>query len=292
MRIRLIPCLALVALAVQPAGASAAPIVDQVQVAVPGQAATRGFSGNLGVILVSPDQYERGCCYDSRRGQWQGPEWHASSGFAAPSHIDWSLSSVRTGRSVKTLAAAGGRHGYPAVSQGALKVRHVVDGRTVGTLKAYQVLDAAPSPSAEAEETLVVDLGGRVKSILSIEASDPAVDSDPGLGSFTVNGMAASAWNRRQALATARNAYLEGNLPPRRVRAKAKGGRVTGKVVDRFGHPVADTPVVLLRGAKRVAKGTTSPRGTFSLQGAAGGTYRVLASLAGTKARSGKLRLR
>lgn len=292
MRIRLIPCLALAVAAVLPPVASAAPVVDQVQVAVPGQSATRGFSSNLGVILVSPDQYERGCCYDSRQGQWKGPEWHASSGFAAPSHIDWSVSSVRTGRSTKALAAAGGRHGYPTVSQGALELRHVVDGRTVGKLKAYQVMDAAPSPSAETEETLVVDLGRRVKSIVTIEASDPSVDSDPGLGTFTVNGMAASAWNRRQALATARNAYLEGNLPPRRVKANAKGGRVTGKVLDGFGHPVADVPLALLRGAKKVAKGTSSPRGTFSLKAPAGGTYRVLASLAGAKARSGKLRIR
>jgi hypothetical protein len=201
------------------------------------------------------------------------------------------VSSSRTGRSIAALARDGGRSGYPQVSAGKVKVAHIVGSRRVGTLKGYQALDAAPAPEAAAQQALAIDLGGRVKSLVVFEASDPAVDSDPGLGAFTVAGMPASAWNRRQAQAAMRNVTVSGNLPPRKVEAKARGRRAAGKVVDGFGHPVAEIKVALLRGSKRVASGTTSPRGTFSLGAPRGGTYRVQATLSGVKARSKPLRL-
>ena len=244
------------------------------------------------MFLQSPGDYERGCCYDSRQGQWTGPAWTASSGASDRSHIDWRLNSSRTGKSIAALARDGGRSGYPQVSAGKIKVPHIVANRRVGTLSGYQALDGAPAPEAAAQQTLAIDLGGRVKSLVTFEASDPAVDSDPGLGTFTVNGMAASAWNRRQAQAAMRNITVVGNLPPRRVNAKARGRRAAGKVLDGFGHPVAEITVSLLRGSKRVALGTATTKGTFSLSARKAGTYRVLASLSGVNARSKPLELR
>jgi hypothetical protein len=290
MRFRLITGLA-VAAALPAAPAAAAPVVDSVQVGVP-KTVTRTFSPQLGVFLKSPGDYERGCCYDSRRGQWTGPSWTSTGGATDRSHIDWSVTSIRSKKSIASLAKAGGRSNYPQVSAGKVKVRHLVGGRKVGTLKGYQALDGAPSPEAAAQQTLAIDIGGGFRSIVSFEASDPAVDSDPGLGTFTVNGMPASAWNRRQAQASMRNVTVVGNLQPRRVPAKARGLQASGKVVDAFGHPVAEIPVVLLRGSKKVAKGVTSTRGTFGLSAPRGGKYRVLASLFGAKARSKTLKLR
>ena len=284
MHHRLISGLA-IAVAIPATPAAAAPVVDSVTVRVP------KISPQLGVFLQSPGDYERGCCYDSRQGQWTGPEWQASSGASDRSHIDWQVSSSRSGKSIAALAREGGRSGHPQVSAGKVKVPHIVGDRRVGTLSGYQALDGAPAPEAAAQQTLAIDLGGRVKSLVTFEASDPAVDSDPGLGSFTVNGMRASAWNRRQAQAAMRNVTVVGNLPPRNVNARARGRRATGKVADRFGHPVAEIKVALLRGSTRVASGTTSSRGTFSLSAPRGGSYRVLATLSGVKARSKPLRL-
>jgi len=285
MRHRLITGLAIAA-AVPTAPAAAAPVVDSVQVGV------AKVSPQLGVFLRSPGDYERGCCYDSRQGQWTGPTWQASSGASDRSHIDWRVSSSRTGKSIAALARDGGRSGYPQVSAGKVKVPHIVGNRSVGTLSGFQALDGAPAPEAAAQQTLAIDLGGRVKSLVTFEASDPAVDSDPGLGMFTVNGMPASAWNRQHAQAAMRNVTVVGNLPPRKLNVKARGRRATGKVLDSFGHPVAEIKVSLLRGSKRVAAGTTTTKGTFTLGAPSGGSYRVLATLAGVKARSKPLRLR
>jgi hypothetical protein len=290
MRLRLIIGLA-VAVAIPVAPAAAAPIVDSVQVGVP-KTSTRKFSPQLGVFLKSPGDYTRGCCYDSRRGQWTGPNWTASNGATDASHIDWSVSSIRSSRSIASLARAGGRSSYPQVSAGRVKVSHLVGGRKVGTLKGYQALDGAPAPEAAMQQTLAIDIGGGFRSLVFFEASDPAVDSDPGLGSVTVNGMSASAWNRRQAQAAMRNVTVVGNLPPRRVNAKARGRGVTGKVVDRFGHPVAEIQVALRRGSRTVAKALTTTRGTFSLAASKAGKYRVLATLSGSKAQSKTLNLR
>ena len=290
MRHRLITGLA-VAAALPTAPAAAATVVDSVQVGVP-KTATRAFSPQLGVFLKSPGDYERGCCYDSRQGQWTGPAWRASSGATDRSHIDWRVTTTRTSRSTATLARGGGRSGYPQVSAGKVKVPHLVGGRKVGTLSGYQALDGAPAPEAASQQTLAIDLGQKVKSIVSFEASDPAVDSDPGLGTFTVNGMPASAWNRRQAQAAMRNVTVVGNLPPRKVKAKGRGLQAAGQVVDAFGHPVAEIKVALLRGSKKVATGLTTTRGKFALSAPKGGKYRVLATLSGAKARSATLKLR
>lgn len=287
---RLIAGLA-IAVAIPVAPAAAAPIVDSVQVGVP-KTSTRKFSPQLGVFLKSPGDYQRGCCYDSRRGQWTGPSWTASNGATDRSHIDWSVSSIRSSRSLSSLARGGGRSNYPQVSAGKVKVGHLVGGRRVGTLSGFQALDAAPSPEAAAQQTLAIDLGGGFRSIVFFEAADPAVDSDPGLGAVTVNGMSASAFNRRQAQAAMRNVTVVGNLPPRRVNAKGRGRSVSGKVVDSFGHPVAEIQVALRRGSKTVAKGLTTTRGTFSLGAPSAGKYRVLATLSGSKAQSKTLSLR
>lgn len=89
---------------------------------------------------------------------------------------------------------------------------------------------------------------------------------------------------------------IEGSLPPARVRARRAGGKVRGAVSDAFGHPVSEVPLVLQRrsggggGWRRAGKGTASMRGTFALRAAGGGEYRVVASLAGSTARSRAVR--
>src|SRR5690242_11065722 len=109
MRHRLVISLAAIAI-VPPASAAAAPVVDGVQVGIP-KTPTRGFSAQLGVFLESPGDYERGCCYDSRQGEWVGPSWQSSSGASDRSHIEWQVTNSRTGKSIAALARGGGRSG-------------------------------------------------------------------------------------------------------------------------------------------------------------------------------------
>jgi hypothetical protein len=164
------------------------------------------------------------------------------------------------------------------------KVRHVVDGRTVGRLDAYEVVDAQPTPGAEVQAALAVDLGRKVTAIIRFKLADPPVDQDASFGALTVNGQPASAWNRGQAGIAVKAAYIEGLLPPARVNARAAGRQVRGKATDQFGGPQSTIPVMLQRGGKTVVKGTTDRRGAFVLTAPKPGRYRVVAALGGSSA--------
>jgi hypothetical protein len=86
--------------------------------------------------------------------------------------------------------------------------------------------------------------------------------------------------------------YLQGNLPPRRITAKAKGKRISGRVTDSFGHPLSDLALELKAGGRTVATGTTDSRGGYTLSAPKRGTFQVASKLAGASARSGKVRVR
>ena len=294
MPTRLLPCLALlVAMLATPSAAHGA-LFDRVPVGVAGVKATRGFSPSLSVVLNAPDGYTRGCCYDSRAGQWAGPRWQASSDPAVSdaSHVEWNVVYVRTSRSASALARSAGWAGYPEAAKGKKQVLHLVGGRKVGTLKAFHAFDAQQTPGAAAQEALVIDLSNRVKAVVLFNLGDPAVDEDPGLGRFTVNGLVASAWNRRQAAAVLEGVSIDGSLPPARIKARAGGRRVKGTVVDGFGHPVADAQVELrTTSGRKVATGRASKRGAFALAAPKAGTYRVGASFGGPTIRSAKIRV-
>jgi hypothetical protein len=294
MRFRLLPGLAGLALAAVLAcpSVAAAAAVDRVQVGVPGKSSpTRGFSEGLAVELTSPAAYERGCCSDFLSGVWTGPRVAASRGAGEQnaSRIDFGVSFARGRRTAAALARDAGWAQYPELAGRARRVRHVVGGRDVGTLRAFAVVDAEEAPGARVQAALAIGLGRRVHAVVLFNLDDPYADSTEE-GAITVAGKPASAWNREQAEAALAAARLVGSLPPARVKARRAGAKVAGRVLDAFGHPVAEVPVALQRrtggGWRRVAKGTASTRGTYSLRAAGGGRYRVVATLAGSSARS------
>jgi hypothetical protein len=67
----------------------------------------------------------------------------------------------------------------------------------------------------------------------------------------TVRGRPVAEWHREQARRAVGNVALDGNLPPARVTARARAGRFTGAVTDRFGH--ADVGITV-RLERRIGK--------------------------------------
>jgi hypothetical protein len=98
--------------------------------------------------------------------------------------------------------------------------------------------------------------------------------------------MPAGAWNRKQVKAALKKVYIEGNLPPAKVKARASGRRVSGTLLDSFGDPLANAAVALKSGSRTVASGLTNSRGRFSLSAPKAGKYRVSGKLQGFAATS------
>jgi hypothetical protein len=279
---RAIPFAVLAALAA-PAAAGAAPIVDRVQVGgIRDEPATKRFSHALAVDVVAPASYKRGGGgYDGKSGSWIGPDFRASvnPSFSGPSSITWGVRFVK-GTNLKAIARKeNGDYAQSAAS--AVKLKHVVSRRTVGKLKAYWVMDAETSPGARADGALAIGLSKRAVAIVSFYALDPPTEDAGSPGKVTVNGMPAGAWNRKQVKAALKKVYIEGNLPPAKVKARASGRRVSGKLLDSFGDPVAFAAVALKKGSRTVASGLTNSRGRFSLSAPQAGRYRVSGKLEG-----------
>jgi hypothetical protein len=116
----------------------------------------------------------------------------------------------------------------------------------------------------------------------------PQSDMTDDGGAVTVNGTRASSFNRAQLKAAARSVYVEGSLPPKKVRATLSGATARGTVRDQYGDPVAETPVALQRrtgGRWTEAKtSATSADGTFAFDDVGAGRYRAVATLADASA--------
>jgi hypothetical protein len=295
MRVRLISslCLAFFAGAVAPAAAQDS--IDRVQVGVPGTV-TKNFSSSLGLRLTIPSGYARDCCYDFVSGAWVGPavRYSGDPSRQSQARTEWSVSFKRTSQSLAKVAKSAGWTIYPTVSAHKRKVRHVLAGGNLGNLKAYSTIEQQFSPSAKAQGTLVIDLGQKVKAIALFTLLDPSVDSASS-GSLTVNGLSASAYNRKAAESMLKSVAIEGSLPISRVKARAIGGRIAGKVTDIAGQAVGQATVTLERRAgkkwKTVRKGKSTLKGTFSLPATGKGKYRVFAKMAGASARSKPVRV-
>jgi hypothetical protein len=279
-----------------PAPAGAATILDRVQVGVPGDRATRGYDDALSIALVAPASYGRGCCYNGRSGEWLGPRYAAATNasFGNASRIGWGVTFERSRRSSSAIAASAGWAELPELSRGAQGVAHVVAGRSVGRLRARFALDAADPPDARVQAALAITLGRRLRAVVVFDLTEPATDDGGPLGPFSVGGVPASSWNRAEAQAALAGVYVEGSLPPARVRARAAKGRIRGSVSDALGHPVSGARIALERRAGRAwrtaGRGTTTSRGGFALRAARSGSYRVIASLSGTRAKSRAVR--
>lgn len=296
MRLRLIVGLGIIAACVGTTPAAGQPVLDRVQVGVPGDPTTRGYDDALSVALEAPAEFGRGCCYNGESGEWLGPRYAATADPSIwnPSRIRWDVSFARVRGSARALARSAGWAELPELASGSKRVRHVVGGRRVGLLKGSYALDAARAPGARVQAALVIELARRLHALVVFDLSDPPADDAGSLGSFTVGGLPASAWNLAQAKAALGRVYVEGNLPPARVRARRSGGRVRGSVSDVLGHPVSEVSVALERRSggswRTAATGTTTTGGRFALRAARPGSYRVVASFGGATAKSARIR--
>jgi hypothetical protein len=126
---------------------------------------------------------------------------------------------------------------------------------------------------------------------LRYELPAPLSDVAGAAGTYVVNGLPASVWNRGQALWVMSSVELHGALPPSRVSAKvtSSGRTVRGTVADTFAHPVQRAKVSLQRftgrGWRKVASTRTNARGVYILRGISRRSrYRTVAALGATGA--------
>jgi hypothetical protein len=148
---------------------------------------------------------------------------------------------------------------------------------------------------ATTQAALVIDLGRRVKATILFTFTDPQADADSSGRAITVNGLVASAWNLRAAELALKSVQLEGPLPIRKVKARARGRRITGTVTDIAGDALGQAKVELQRragGWRTVRTSSSSLAGKFSLAAPSSGQYRVVATLTGRSARSRPVRVR
>jgi hypothetical protein len=257
------------------------------------------FSQSLGVIFTSPPDYRRGCCYDSNSGEWLGPKYEVAGypTFTGDSSIDWSYTTAKAANAATAVRSKLVHSDGREVESGALTVPHTVAGRAAGTIPAsYVITQFAQGGTARHEGGLAFPIGRGFYGVARWALLSPAGDSAYPFGEYRVKGMLASQWNRAQAQAAVRGVALDGSLPPMRVRARAAGRRVRGEVRDAIGHPVAGAKVTLERRVGRRWRSARTARtgatGAYSLPATQAGSYRVVASLAGSVARSSAVRVR
>ena len=286
------------------AGVAAAPalagVSDRVRAAPPGMNATAAFSAGLWINFTSPPDYRRGCCYDNDGGQWLGPRYAATGqpSLAGDSSIDWGYGPVRAASAQAAvrdhLVHADGRE----VESGTVAVPHLVGGRNAGSITAFYVITqlSVMAGNARHEGGLAFPLGRGMYARAGWSLLSPCCDSAGPFGTYRVNGVLASTWNRAQVQAAVRGIALDGSLPPARLTTRRSGRRVRGIATDSFGHPVARAAAKLERRSGRrwraAASTRTSATGAYSLRAQRAGTYRVAIALAASTIRSRAFRVR
>jgi hypothetical protein len=270
--------------------------------------ALRGQSGNptdhyapsLALVVASPPEYKRGCCYDSNGGEWVGPRYQATgrASLGGDSKYDWSVGvAVKAGATRKALIE-NLVHDWPVVSEGVRQVPHRVGGRAAGIVAGHWILTRSPidgAADARMEAAIGVPLcdgnTGYARFSLLLPSGDSAGGAQ-GFGEYLISGTRPTVWNAAKAMQAIRGIRLEGNRPSARVTAARRGAAIAGKVLDCASHPLAGLTVKLERRAGSrwtVARtGKTGAGGAFVLATRGAGTYRVLA---GTR-RSGAVTVR
>jgi carboxypeptidase family protein len=267
-----------------------AQVVERVRIADPARAA-HGLPPGLTVELTSPLDYNRRSA-SGNQGSWAGPAYVARDrSSSGSSGIDWTVSFDERQGDADAVAAANLRRGWGRDQRGGLSVPHVVGNRLLGAILGYYHLMTPGEPDARYEAVLAFPLDTNLHAVVRLELLEPPTDA------FVVkDSVFASTWNRGQALLALSGVRLQGNLPPKIVSARSyeRGRTVRGKVVDRFLDAVVGAQVALERSAggrwARVARGKTSPAGSYSMRPGRRGTYRVTVNMAGFRAESRPLR--
>jgi hypothetical protein len=247
------------------------------------------YSPTLAIVAVSPPEYKRGCCYDSNGGEWTGPRYQATGrpSLGADSKYDWTVGVAVRGGGTRAALIANLTHDFPVVSEGKQLVKHLVGGRTVGTIGGHWVLtrstfDGAEDARMEAAVGFPLCDGNTAYAHFSLLIpSGNSAGGSMGFGEYVINGKRPSDWNAEKGMQAIRGIRLEGNRPAARVSVAARGRRVSGRVADCSAHPLAGLVVQLqLRIGSRwqkVSSARTKVGGTYSLAARSAGTYRVRA---------------
>lgn len=257
---------------------------DRVQVGVPGRNTTRGFSPALFVTVTTLPDFQR-----RSAGHWEGPicEFAPNPNLSAPISMTWDEGFSDSVRTAEAAARATLTFDWRTIESGAIAVPHMFRGRRLGTIPGFFVLTDADSQTGYHESAVGFPLGRGVFASIEFWSRGNALQC-------TVRGQPVAAWHREQARRALANVALDGNLPPARVTARRRAGRVSGSVTDGFGHPDGGIAVRLeKRLGKRwrvVRAGRTTGAGGYSLRPRGQGTYRVVATLAGVSARSAPVR--
>jgi hypothetical protein len=250
---------------------------------------TDHYSPSLAIVVVSPPEYNRGCCYDSNGGEWTGPRYQATglASLGGTSAIDWSVGVAVRARDTRAALIANLTHDFPVVSEGEQQVEHRVGGRAVGTIGGYWVLtrstfDGADDARMEAAVGFPLCDGNTAYAKFSLlSPSGNSAGGSIGFGEYLINGMRPTDWNVAKGMQAIRGIRLEGNRPSTRVIAAVRGRRVAGRVVDCSAHPLAGLTVQLeLRTGsswRKVSSARTSAAGAYAVAAGAPGTYRVRA---------------
>jgi hypothetical protein len=251
--------------------------------------ASAHYSPALAIVVVSPPEYRRGCCYDTNGGEWVGPRYEATGrpSLGADSTYDWTVGVAVKAGATRAALIKSLTHDFPVVSEGRQPVRHTVGGRAAGTIAGHWVLTRSTfggDDDARMEAAVGFPLcdGNTAYAKFSLLLpSGNSAGGSIGFGEYLINGMRPTVWNAEKAMQAIRGIRLEGNRPATQVTSAARGGRVSGRVADCNGHPLAGLAVELQRQSGRswrtVSSARTSADGTYSLAASSAGTYRVRA---------------
>ena len=271
-------------------GAAVASAQDVDRVRVGGSNTTRGFSPAVFVTVTTLPEFHR-TGFDGNSGGWEGPvcDFAPNPRLSGPISLTWSVGFDDDVRSAEQAARENLTFDWSEIEGGPVPVSHLVAGREVGTIPGSYVLTDARSQTGYHESGLGFPLGRGVYVSVAFWSRGNALEC-------TVRGAPVASWHRDTARAAVRQVRLEGNLPPARVTARARGRTVSGAVADAFGHPDGGIAVRLEQriGARwrSVRSGRTTATGTYSLRARRPGVHRVVATLAGASARSGAVRTR
>jgi hypothetical protein len=271
------------------AALAAAQVEDKISLRATGGNDHAHLSPALMIAVVSPPEYNRGCCYDTNGGEWTGPRYQATgrASLGADSKYDWTVGVAIRISDARAAMIANLTHDWPVVSEGAEEIEHRVGGRAVGTINGRWLLTRSPfggADDARMEAAVGFPLCEGSTAYMKVGLLLPSGNSaggSIGFGEYLINGMRPTDWNTEKAMQAIRGVRLEGNRSATRVTAAARGRRVSGRVADCDAHPLAGLTTQLQRKTGRawrtVSSGRTSAGGTYSLAARSAGTYRVRA---------------
>jgi hypothetical protein len=270
---------------------ASAQVTNRAVVGIQGRNDTKGYAASLSIVFASPAAYGPGCCVDSDSGEWKGPPYQSTTkgSTSADSSLAYGAYFTRSASSAPAAAQANLVQHWPQISTSAVAVPHTIAGTKVGTLPGYLLATRSPGFPAQLEDALAFPLCRGLFVVAVLSALKPQQDSDGLGGTYLVNGQSASSWNAAQIAAAVQGVSVDGNLPPGKLVAHASGRRIAGVARDCIGQPLVGLTVRAVPGG---AAARTSATGAFSIPVKKAGTYRIGASLGGTTASSGLVKVR